>query len=168
MTRHAFPSTRTERLMQALYEAQQDLDQLAKQEKLTLTRLANWANDAKTIAALDGLCRLNDVRAQLLVSRYRTLAAARLFELAKDEGAGELARKACVDLLKVCLIPLTGGEVAGERADAVPSVIDEGAVRRLLGDLGREAGASAEAAEAAEAADGGEAEVADASPCGAD
>lgn len=139
MTRHSVPSTRTERLMLALYEAQQDLAELARKEKLTLTRLAGWANDARTIASLDGLCRLNDVRAQLLVSRYRTLAAARLFELAKDESAGELARKACVDLLKVCLIPLTGGDGAGVSADAAPSVVDESAVRRLLGDLGREA-----------------------------
>ncbi len=139
MKKHAVPSTRTERLMRALYEAQQDLDELARKEKLTLTRLAGWANDAETIAALDGLCRLNDVRAQLLVSRYRTLAAARLFELAKDESAGELARKACVDLLKVCLIPLTGGDGSGAETDVVPSVIDESAVRRLLSDLGRDA-----------------------------
>ncbi len=139
MKKHAVPSTRTERLMRALYEAQQDLDELARKEKLTLTRLAGWANDAETIAALDGLCRLNDVRAQLLVSRYRTLAAARLFELAKDESAGELARKACVDLLKVCLIPLTGGDGVGASDDAPLSIVDESAVRRLLSDLGRDA-----------------------------
>ncbi|MCC6907469.1 MAG: hypothetical protein IT430_05965 [Phycisphaerales bacterium] len=140
MTKNTVPSTRTERLMKALYEAQQDLDELARKEKMTLTRLAGWANNADTIAALDGLCRLNDVRAQLLVSRYRTLAAARLFELAKDEAAGELARKACVDLLKVCLIPLTGGDGAGLHAQAAPGVVDEAAVRRLLCELGKEAG----------------------------
>ncbi len=134
--------------MLALYEAQQDLAELARNEKLTLTRLAGWANDATTIASLDGLCRLNDVRAQLLVSRYRTLAAARLFELAKDESAGELARKACVDLLKVCLIPLTGGEGAGVSTDALPSVVNESAVRRLLSELGREATGEQSSAEA--------------------
>ncbi len=149
--------------MHSLYEAQQDLDQLARQEKLTLTRLAGWANQPDTMAALDGLCRLNDVRAQLLVSRYRTLAAARLFELAKDEGAGELARKACVDLLKVCLIPLTGGEGAGEAASAAPSVIDESAVRRLLSEFGREAGEE----HAAETNSDVPADS-DAQPCGAD
>lgn len=142
MSRHAIPATRTERLMRALYEAQQDLDELARAEKLTLTRLSNWANDAETVAALDGLCRLNDVRAQLLVSRYRTLAAARLFELAKDEAAGELARKACVDLLKVCLIPLTHGAGARDESEAgVSTIIDESAVRRLLTELGRDADA---------------------------
>ncbi len=140
MKTRAVPSTRTERLMTALYEAQQDLDELARKEKMTLARLAGWANESDTIAALDGLCRLNDVRAQLLVSRYRTLAAARLFELAKDEAAGELARKACVDLLKVCLIPLTGGDAAGASTDAAPAVVDEPAVRRLLSELGKEAG----------------------------
>jgi len=163
MTRSSINSKRSERLMHSLYEAQQDLDELARQEKLTLTRLANWANDSQTIATLDGLCRLNDVRAQLLVSRYRTLAAARLFELAKDEEAGELARKACVDLLKVCLIPPTGGEGAGERAEAAPGVIDESAVRRLLGELGREAGE--DGAEDAPASDSREC---DPQPCGAD
>ena len=139
MKKHAVPSTRTERLMRALYEAQQDLDELAHKEKLTLMRLAGWANDPETAAALDGLCRLNDVRAQLLVSRYRTLAAARLFELARDESTGELARKACVDLLKVCLIPLTGGEQTDEAAHAAPPPVDEAAVRQLLTELGREA-----------------------------
>ncbi len=160
MKQSSIHSTRSERLMQALYEAQQDLDQLARQEKLTLTRLAGWANQPDTMAALDGLCRLNDVRAQLLVSRYRTLAAARLFELAKDEGAGELARKACVDLLKVCLIPLTGSEGAGEASGAAPSVVDESTVRRLLGELGREAGEAPAASDSR--AEG------DAQPCGAD
>jgi len=150
--------------MRALYEAQQDLTELARHEKLTLTRLAGWANDARTIASLDGLCRLNDVRAQLLVSRYRTLAAARLFELAKDESAGELARRACVDLLKVCLIPLTGGDGASVSTDMAPSAVDESAVRRLLSELGREAGGERSSVETSI-----ESSQADAAPpCGAD
>ena len=164
MKTHSVPSTRTERLMLALYEAQQDLAELARNEKLTLTRLAGCANDARTIASLDGLCRLNDVRAQLLVSRYRTLAAARLFELAKDEAAGELSRKACVDLLKVCLIPLTGGEGAGANEDTSPSAVDESAVRRLLSELGR----SAEGVETSDAAAIGPLPTDVSQRCGAD
>jgi len=101
----AIPSTKRERLLGALYEGRRDLAELAAAERLTLTRLAAWANEDETSAVLEGLCRLDDVRTQMLVSRYRTLAAAHLFELARAESGGELARRACVDLLRTSLFP---------------------------------------------------------------
>ncbi len=92
------------KLLNLLCEAQTDILDLAAQEKLSYRKLTSWANDQNTQSVLAGICRLNDLRAQLLVTRYRTLAAARLFELAKDDAAGETARKACVDLLNATLI----------------------------------------------------------------
>lgn len=129
-----------DRLTTAVYDAQVDLRELAQSEKLTLTGLAGWANDPMTILALEGLCRLNDARAQLLVSRYRTLAAARLFDLAKETEGGELARKACVDLLRVSLVPIGEREVSeGAESDtAAGSEPDIQSLRRLLQELGRE------------------------------
>ena len=142
------PGTKYERLLLALYEARIDLSELAQQEKLTLVGLARWANDPETVGSLEGLCRLNDVRAQLLVSRYRTLAAARLFDLTKEENGGELARRACVDLLKVSLIPINAQDLDGSAAAAAgtsgrPAALpplDESTVRTLLAEFGREGG----------------------------
>lgn len=94
---------KSERLVRLLCEAQTDVLELAEMEGLSFNRIAEWSNQQLTQATLLGMCRLNDVRAQLLVSRYRTLAAARLFELSKEESGGETARKACVDLLKLTL-----------------------------------------------------------------
>lgn len=140
---------KNERLMKTIYDAQEDLYDLAVRESLTLTKLSKWANDVNTIEALDGLCRLNDARAQLLVSRYRTLAAAKLFELAKDEDGGEISRKACVDLLKVSLVPLITDRagyynpmLANNNADPETirnnqAIVDANALRQLLAQVGR-------------------------------
>ncbi len=95
-----------ERLMRSLYEGQTDVLELARAEAISVAEIAAWSSDSKTLQLLDGLCRLSDLRAQLLISRYRTLAAARLFELAKTEGGGETARKACTDLLNLSLFPM--------------------------------------------------------------
>jgi hypothetical protein len=125
--------------MRALYDASAELTELADAEKLTLSQLAEWSNDDQTIGALKGLCRLNDTRAQLFVTRYRTLAAARLFELAKDESGGEVARKACVDLLGVRLvadsIPGHAQEADAHDEPATPPVE---ILRMLLAEIGRD------------------------------
>jgi len=137
---------KSERLMKSLYEAQDDLSDLAKREKLTLTRMAHWANEVHTIELLEGLCRLNDARAQLLVSRYRTLAAARLFDLTKDDAGGELARKACVDLLKVSLVPVMERDNDESTTHTPAPIIDGHSIRTILSQMGQEAnepGASA-------------------------
>ena len=143
MTTPRIARKRIERLLRALYDASAELTELAESERLTLSQLAEWSNDDLTIAALDGLCRLNDARAQLLVSRYRTLAAARLFELAKDDAGGEVARKACVDLLGVRLTgDLNGDDGAGtkEQDDSAPPSTES--LRMLLADIGRNAAPS--------------------------
>jgi hypothetical protein len=122
-------STRRERLYQALYDSQRDLGEVAKGEHMSLSHLADWANESDTIGALEGLCRLNDARAQMLVSRYRTLAAARLFELAKSDEGGELARRACVDLLKVSL---EMGQADAAANGPGPTGLDDATARQLF------------------------------------
>ncbi len=117
----------TERLMQAVYDGRLELRELAQAERLSLSALAEWANEPATRRALDGLCRLNDARSAMLVSRYRPIAAGKLLELAGEGAGGEVARKACVDLLKVSLI-------AAEPAVAARDE-DEAAVEPALHDL---------------------------------
>ncbi|MFG0329311.1 MAG: hypothetical protein ACF8PN_05365 [Phycisphaerales bacterium] len=137
---------RAERLLDAIYEANEDLAEVARSEGLTLRDLARWANEPVTAATLDGLCRLHDAKAQVLLSRYRTLAAAKLFELSGEPDASrEIVRKACVDLLKLSviepvasLLAATGG---GEDASAPELAFDLGVLDELR-DLMRAAGDS--------------------------
>ena len=91
-------------LLPLLYAAESDLAELAEQLGLSLEELAMLAGRADTVRELLGLRRLADVRTQLLLSRYRTHAAARLVGLASQDDDDELARKACVDLLKLDLL----------------------------------------------------------------
>lgn len=133
-------NSKSRKLLQLLCEAQTDILDLAAQEKLSFAKLTAWLNDTATQTTLDGMCRLNDLRAQLLISRYRTLAAARLFELAKDDGGGETARKACVDLLNASLaLPILQPELPDNDNDAEsarPSVSVE-EMHRFLAALGQ-------------------------------
>jgi len=123
-----------------LCEAQTDVLDLADQEKISFANLAEWSNNTKTKSVLHGMCRLNDIRAQLLISRYRTLAAAQLFELSKEESGGETARKACVDLLKLCLAPMPESlDQDSTRAESAPSPEALFDMRLLLTELSRPA-----------------------------
>lgn len=133
----SIPVTKQRRLLDALYEGEADLADLASQEKITLHELAAWAREPRTMDTLDGLCRLNDVRAQLLISRYRTLAAAQLFALTQVEGQHELARKACVDLLRTSLVEHDPTEVARAAASTAPMTITaSNSLRAMLEAIG--------------------------------
>lgn len=89
-----------------LLDARHDLANLAAAHKLTPADLATWASESATRRKLIGLCGLADMQTQLLLSRYRMVAASRLIQLATEDAQGDLARKACVDLLKLDLKPL--------------------------------------------------------------
>jgi len=127
-----------DRLVRLLCEAQTDVLELAEMEGLSFNRIAEWSNMSLTQATLLGMCRLNDVRAQLLVSRYRTLAAARLFELSKEDSGGETARKACVDLLKLTLTDeySSSGESGSDVIHRRPISVAE--MRGVLADVCRD------------------------------
>ncbi len=122
--------TRSKRLIRDLVAAEHDLIELGQLHRLTPDDLARWIADPTNQQTLAGLCRLADLQTQILLSRYRLLAASRLIRLATgDEGDGEeksggssggscgrgsdVARRACVDLLKLDLkrADLTGASV---------------------------------------------------------
>ena len=124
-------------LLMRIYEADADPKALAEAQGLSLLELAHSAADPAMRRALHGLRLLADLQAQLLVSRYRVMAAARLVALANTEDGGEVARKACVDLLKLNLIEGDGAEPTGDAAPAAPAV-DPDAVLAMLEQVGRE------------------------------
>ena len=105
-----------------IVEAKHDLVTLAVEHNLEPDDLAEWVADPINHRTLNGLCVLADMQTQVLLSRYRLLAANRLIKLATDEesgGSNDVARRACVDLLKLDL----------KRADI--SGMDQGAMEAV-------------------------------------
>jgi len=97
---------RRRRLIQDIMTSKHDLVALGETHHLSPDDLANWIADPENHRALSGLCVLADLQTQILLSRYRLLAAGQLIELATGDGkkeASDVSRRACVDLLKLDL-----------------------------------------------------------------
>ena len=126
----------TEFLVEQLLEGTLTPAEIAAQVGMNLAELAAWAADPANARTLEGLARLADTRAQMLLSGYRAAAAVRLIEIATDKEKGELSRKACVDLLRADLgvfgPPSTG---SGDMPSPAP---DERAILEALERLGEE------------------------------
>jgi len=125
-------------LLPLLYAAESDLADLAEQLGLSLGELALLGGRADTVRELLGLRRLADVRTQLLLSRYRTHAAARLVGLANQNEDDELARKACVDLLKLDLLDKLDESSLDDPPAAPLADFDPEAILAALRDLAEE------------------------------
>ncbi len=126
-----------QRLIQDIIAAQQDPVTLGEKHGLDADNLAAWVGEPKNQRLLSGLCLLADLQTQVLLSRYRLLAAGRLIRLATEDGADggrDVARRACVDLLKLDLKRAEAVGVAGGGADAGESEDEAGvmSLRRLL------------------------------------
>ena len=123
-------------LVEQLLEGSLRPAEIAAQVGMSLAELAAWAVDPANARTLEGLARLADTRAQMLLSGYRAAAAVRLIEIATDKEKGELSRKACVDLLRAGLgvfsPPSTGS------SDTPPPAPDERAILDALERLGEE------------------------------
>ena len=123
-------------LVEQLLEGTLTPAEIAAQVGMSLAELAAWAVDPANARTLEGLARLADTRAQMLLSGYRAAAAVRLIEIATDKEKGELSRKACVDLLRADLgvfsPPSTGS------SDTPPPAPDERAILDALERLGEE------------------------------
>lgn len=93
-------------LINDLINADFELTTLHSKYALSPDSLSQWVQEEDNHRCLAGLCVLADLQTQLLLSRYRLIAAGRLFDLATnqtdDSKAGiDNARRACVDLLKL-------------------------------------------------------------------
>lgn len=97
------PLPNPDALILDLARAEHDILSFAKSHGLSLDDLVEWASKPQTRRTLSGLCVLADAQTQLLLSRYRLVAATRLIGQATAEDdslSAEQVRKACVDLLK--------------------------------------------------------------------
>lgn len=91
----------TKALLQDLAGAEHDVISLAHRHGLSLGDLVEWACQHETRRTVAGLCVLADAQTQLLLSRYRLVAATRLIAQATSDDdtlSAEQVRKACVDL----------------------------------------------------------------------
>ena len=93
-------------LIHDLIHADFDLTTLHSEYGLSPDSLSQWVQDETNHRCLTGLCVLADIQTQLLLSRYRLIAAGRLIDMATnppEEGKSgiDTSRRACVDLLKL-------------------------------------------------------------------
>lgn len=103
----------TKALLDDLAGAEHDILSLAERHGLSLGRLVDWACKPDTRRTVAGLCVLADAQTQLLLSRYRLVAATRLIGQATADAetlSPEQVRKACVDLLRTELTRAAGLE----------------------------------------------------------
>ena len=117
----------TRKLIQSLAQGEQDLHTLATKHGMSLIEMSRWIDEPRQAKLLDALEQLNDSRTSLLVAAARADAASALRRMATAE-SNELARKACVDLLKLQRDP-------APRADAVAIAAGQG--DRAMTDLNR-------------------------------
>jgi len=126
-------------LIADIVAALHDPIELCQSHGLSLDDLGAWISDPKNQQALSGICVLSDLQAQILLSRYRLHAAGRLIKLATEDGpdmSRDVARRACVDLLKMDFKRadfenIDASRGAGEQAT---SQEDGKSLRRLLYD----------------------------------
>lgn len=128
--------TLSEKLMIQLAEGGHSAVDLARENDLSLLTLARWAAKPEHVTLLSGLVRLSNVRAQIVLSQYRTNAAAKLIEHAMHGESGEISRKACVDLLKTDLPIFRGnGDDAPSASADQPAPPSEASIRRAFREL---------------------------------
>ncbi len=128
--------SRTQQLLERLFEGQLAPAELARQMGIGLDDLARWAAEPNNASTLSSLARLADLRAQMLLSSYRANAAIRLIEIASTGETSEIARKACVDLLQANLGVFA--EHDDESAAEQQPVVSEEAIRAMFAELGEE------------------------------
>ena len=118
-------------LIESIIAARHDMLELASQHRLRPQDLAVWISDPANQRVLSGLCLLADLQTQILLSRYRLLAASRLIKLAtmdaETKESGEVSRRACIDLLR---LELKRADV--DTGDREESDLGHDAVRGML------------------------------------
>ncbi len=93
-------------LIHDLIHADFDLTAIQSKYGLTPDALSQWVKQEANYRCLTGLCTLADIQTQILLSRYRLIAAGKLYELVTREhdnskSEQDITRRACVDLLKL-------------------------------------------------------------------
>jgi len=130
-------------LMEELVNGKHDAFSLARVHKLRADALIEWIANPDTQRRLRAYCLLADTQAQVMISRHRPHAANRLVRLAtSDEKTPEgqpaidpdLARRACVDLLKVDISSPSAPSASSLEAGAPDTTTARGFREALFGE----------------------------------
>ena len=108
-------------LLERISQADNTPAQLAAEMNIDLAELSRWIMSSDNLRLIEGIARLSDVRAQMILSRYRANAAAHLIAIAGSSEPSESSRKACVDLLTTDLPVFKVDEHAPATAQPAPS-----------------------------------------------
>lgn len=121
-------------MIEELVGGKEDLVEWGKRHGMTVEELSGWILEDENRRILRGICVLADMQTQVMLSRFRLAAAEKLFALAMSREEGkesvDVARRACVDLLKMEL------KRAGEGVEGEEELVEEmevgetGAARR--------------------------------------
>lgn len=103
-----------DRLVERIAQADNTPAQLAAEMNIDLTELSRWILNPENLRLIEGVARWSDVRAQMILSRYRANAAVHLIAIAAAPEPSEISRKACVDLLTTDLQVFTSDEPGGQ------------------------------------------------------
>lgn len=132
------------KILDRMLHAEGDVETLSGMLGVSLEDLSRWAGQDDTQEVLQGLRLLAEMQAQLILSRYRVTAAARLVGLASQRDDDELARKACCEILKLELLDRdrrmglkVGGKADGVDAGVLEGV-DEGKLLEAMERLGNQ------------------------------
>lgn len=126
-----------QQIIEKIVEAKQSPAEIAADLEIDLHEIASLARHEATMQTLEGLARLQDVRAQMLLSKYRANVAMHLLAIASVKEPTELSRKACVDMLKTDLDVFARQDGGTSSTDASkPTVPDEKAILQALERIG--------------------------------
>jgi hypothetical protein len=99
-------------ILERIAQADNTPAQLAAELSIDLAELSRWILNPDNLRLVEGVARLSDVRAQMILSRYRATTAAHLIAIAAAADPSEISRKACVDLLTTDLEVFTPDDTA--------------------------------------------------------
>jgi hypothetical protein len=127
-----------QQIIERIVAAKRSPAEIASELEIDLHEIASLARHAPTMQTLEGVARLEDVRTQMLLSRYRANVAMHLLAIASAEEPTELARKACVDLLKTDLNVFAhqDDKAASSRKGPPPPAPSEKAILAALERIG--------------------------------
>jgi hypothetical protein len=126
MTETSADNSIRDRLLERIALTDNSPAQLAADMNIDLADLSRWIMHGENLRLVEGIARLSDVRAQMILSRYRANAALHLVNIAgeskTDESkTGEVSRKACVDLLTTNLPVFEADACAPAAAPPAPN-----------------------------------------------
>lgn len=133
MSDQAEASRRKETIVRAIVEGDRDVTEAAAALGVDVTELANLADD-RVLRTVELMRHLSQMRNEQFLDRFRIHAIVRLVQLVDQREDPELARKACVDLLRADLTKQSRRRLSVTVEESEP--VDTDAVLAMLREIG--------------------------------